>query len=542
MRQQHPSLTAGSATRDAIGRLRARVRATMERSPAGSGGLLEVLDGNDVERAAAIRDRIETLLRALDSPVDGRPSHELLAALADALTDPTRPLTWLALAVLTGRLPDSPTVQRTVRASRLDGALPALNQALIDAGQLDAGRWQPIEVITGKVLVDLHHTARNLFATGIQRVARETARRWKRDHQALIVGWTEGYANFRLLSAAEIDWALNGAKEKPVEATAQKSTVIVPWRCTHLVAELPVEPIRTQHYQAFVMYAGSTTGLIGHDCVPVMAAETTAEGMSVGFANYLAAAARADRIATTCAAAQLEYRGWRMMLAGSGQTGPDIACIPLPVHADTPTDTAKQQARDLLRIGTLPVVLAVGSHEPRKNHLALLHAAELLWREGLQFTLAFVGGNSWNSAPFDAQVETLRQANRPVQTILGLPDDLLWAAYQQAYCTVFPSLHEGFGLPVAESLASGTPVITSNFGSMRDIARHGGALLIDPRNDQDLTNALRQLLLDPALRDHLAAQATRIPRRSWDDYATDTWAYLVEGRIPRDSCHPEPEV
>ena len=77
---------------------------------------------------------------------------------------------------------------------------------------------------------------------------------------------------------------------------------------------------------------------------------------------------------------------------------------------------------------------------------------------------------------------------------------------------------------------------------MRDIARHGGALLIDPRNDQDLTNALRQLLLDPALRDHLAAQATRIPRRSWDDYATDTWAYLVEGRIPCDSCHPEPEV
>ena len=170
-----------------------------------------------------------------------------------------------------------------------------------------------------------------------------------------------------------------------------------------------------------------------------------------------------------------------------------------------------RQARDLLGIGTLPIVLAVGSHEPRKNHLALLHAAELLWREGLLFNLVFVGGNSWNSAAFDAQVDTLRQANRPVQTILGLPDDLLWAAYRQAYCTVFPSLHEGFGLPVAESLASGTPVITSNFGSMRDLARHGGALLVDPRNDHDLTDALRQLLLDPALRDRLAAQAARTP-------------------------------
>ncbi len=50
-------------------------------------------------------------------------------------------------------------------------------------------------------------------------------------------------------------------------------------------------------------------------------------------------------------------------------------------------------------IGSLPIVLAVGSHEPRKNHLAVLHAAELLWREGLLFTLTFVGGHSWKQRP-----------------------------------------------------------------------------------------------------------------------------------------------
>ena len=250
-------------------------------------------------------------------------------------------------------------------------------------------------------------------------------------------------------------------------------------------------------------------------------------GWRSAFANYLAAAAHVDRIATISAAAELEYRGWRTMLAGAGLPGPDICCIPLPVHAETPSDTALRQAHDLLAIGTLPIVLAVGSHEPRKNHLALLHAAELLWREGLLFTLVFVGGNSWNSAAFDTQVEALRSAGRPVQTIRALPDDLLWAAYRQAYCTVFASLHEGYGLPVAESLASGTPVITSNFGSMRDLASRGGALLVDPRQDHQLTDALRQLLLDRPLRDRLAAEAATIPRRTWDDYATDTWNYLV---------------
>jgi glycosyltransferase involved in cell wall biosynthesis len=295
---------------------------------------------------------------------------------------------------------------------------------------------------------------------------------------------------------------------------------------------LPAELDQAPRYQAFARFSGSTTGLIGFDCVPVMAAETAAEGMSLRFAGYLAAAAHVDRIATISGAAELEYRGWRTMLAGTGLPGPDICRIPLPVQADTPSDTALRQAHDLLAVGTLPIILAVGSHEPRKNHLALLHAAELLWREGLRFTLVFVGGHSWNSAAFDAQVEALRSAGRPVQTIRALPDDLLWAAYRQAYCTVFASLHEGYGLPVAESLASGTPVITSNFGSMAELARQGGALLVDPRQDRQLTDALRQLLLDQPLRDRLAAQAATIPRRSWDDYAADTWNYLVHGMAP----------
>jgi glycosyltransferase involved in cell wall biosynthesis len=161
-----------------------------------------------------------------------------------------------------------------------------------------------------------------------------------------------------------------------------------------------------------------------------------------------------------------------------------------------------------------------------------LHAAEILWREGVQFNLVFVGGNSWNSTQFDAQVELLRRRNRPVQTILALSDDLLWAAYRLAYCTVFASLHEGFGLPVAESLASGTPVITSDFGSMSELSSQGGAIQVDPRSDSELTDALRRLLLDKSLRSQLASEASKVRMRSWEDYAAATWLYLVEGEDP----------
>ena len=308
--------------------------------------------------------------------------------------------------------------------------------------------------------------------------------------------------------------------------------MLVPWKCIHLVPELPAELEQAPRYQGVASYSRSRTGLIGFDCVPMMAAETTVPGMSSFFAGYLAAAAHVDRIATISEAAAIEYRGWRAMLAGAGQAGPDIRCVPLPVQATVPGAAALAQARDLLAIGSLPVVLSVGSHEPRKNHLALLHAAEVLWRQGLAFSLVFVGGNSWNSGEFEAQVNSLQAANRPVQTVRALPDELLWAAYRLAYCTVFASLHEGFGLPVAESLASGTPVITSNFGSMADIASQGGALLVDPRDDDSVTDALRQLLTDRPLRDHLAAQATTIPTRTWDQYAAEVWAYLVDGQAP----------
>ena len=129
------------------------------------------------------------------------------------------------------------------------------------------------------------------------------------------------------------------------------------------------------------------------------------------------------------------------------------------------------------------MVLCVGSHEPRKNHLAVLHAAELLWREGFAFSLVFIGGNAWRDDRFLEHVERLQDAGRPMVSVRALPDDLLWAAYDLAHCLVFPSLNEGFGLPIAESLASGTPVVTSEFGSMREIAGHGGGLLVDPRDD-----------------------------------------------------------
>jgi glycosyltransferase involved in cell wall biosynthesis len=491
-------------------------------------------------RQAGLLKRIQSLLSALGVPAQRPSAASAVAALDQALAGAGLEEMWLALAVLTATLPKVGAVRRAVRTAMFEGPLPVLFEAVMESDHTGPEYLPEVEVVTGAVLVDLHHTARNLWGSGIQRVARETARRWIRDHGTIPVGWTTRYQSLRRLDGDELEAALEGTPMVGPEVQGRwladgsprlaHHQAVVPWRCTHLVPELAAEPERALRYQALFRFSRCSTGLISFDCVPVTMAETCAAGMSENFPLYLAAAAHADRVAAISGAAKAEYEGWRRMLAGKAQSGPEIQTVPLPVYSIESTAEDRRQARELLGVGMLPVVLTVGSHEPRKNHLAVLHAAETLWREGLLFTVTFVGANSWKSEYFTTALEALQSVNRPVQAVLGISERLLWAAYREAHCIVFPSLHEGFGLPVAESLASGTPVITTDYGSMRELAAHGGALLVDPRDDGALTDALRRLLKDRTLHARLTHEARDVPRRSWDAYAAETWDFLVDGR------------
>ncbi len=496
--------------------------------------LAVTIDARGSHRRRALRERIALVVETLGTaPPPKSSTAELLSLLTHALREPTPDRLWLTLAVVRGSLPTPDAVLAATRAARLDGPLAALSAAVTwprSGWPFTHGPWPKVRVVTDEVLVDLHHTARTGLATGIQRVARQTAQRWDRDHDVTLVGWSPDLRALRPLDRGERDNALHGTGIGP--RPGRPTEILVPWHCRYVLPELMTEPERARALQGVLRFSGSTGSMIGFDCVPLTSAETIADGMGYGFSMMLTAIASGQRIATISEAAAVEYRGWRSMLSGAGISGPEISAITLPVEAPLPTESALVEARALLLSGSLPMVLCVGSHEPRKNHLAVLHAAELLWREGRQFSLVFVGGNGWHGEEFESRLGDLRAAGRPVEAIRALSEDLLWAAYRVAHCLVFPSLNEGFGLPVAESLASGTPVITSGFGSMADIAAPGGAILVDPRDDHELRDALRTMLTDPATHDRLAREARQHELRTWEHYAADVWAFLV------DSTHP----
>ncbi len=270
-----------------------------------------------------------------------------------------------------------------------------------------------MRVVRDAVVVDLHHTSKADFATGIQRVVREVSRRWSEAADTVVVGWLPDFTAMRLMTPEEVARAFHGGP--PVTSTPDVDEICVPWGGTFLLAEVAPEIPRSQRLSCMAQCSMTSFRLIVHDLIPVTAAETCV-GLPGPFAQFLTAVRHARTIVAVSEASAEDFRGWLRMLAGTGLTGPDVYSVSLPTEVPDVEPGQVEEARQRLCVGTLPLVLVVGSHEPRKNHLTILHAAELLWREGLKFSLSFIGGNAWDSSPFEAALAASAESGRPVPT------------------------------------------------------------------------------------------------------------------------------
>lgn len=145
-----------------------------------------------------------------------------------------------------------------------------------------------------------------------------------------------------------------------------------------------------------------------------------------------------------------------------------------------------------------PYLFFLGTIEPRKNIDTLLDAWQAS-RLANDFDLVIAGASGWSSGKTLA-----RLASRlPGVRYLGyVPEDELPGLTAGATAFVYPSLYEGFGFPVAQAMAAGVPVITSNTSCLPEIAGEG-ALLVDPRSPAEIQNAMEKLLTSPSLQQQL---------------------------------------
>jgi glycosyltransferase involved in cell wall biosynthesis len=166
-----------------------------------------------------------------------------------------------------------------------------------------------------------------------------------------------------------------------------------------------------------------------------------------------------------------------------------------------------------------PVILTVGAIQKRKNIVRLVEAFEKVdpsWR------LVLAGATGYGAAEtLDRIRQSPAQGRIAVTGYLSIAELALWFARASVFA--FPSLDEGFGIPVLEAMAAGIPVVTSNNSALPEVAGDA-AVLVDPQDTDALAHALLKLTANPDLRESLSAKGLkRAELFTWEKAVRETW-------------------
>lgn len=387
------------------------------------------------------------------------------------------------------------------------------------------------------LLLDLTHTSHTRARTGVQRVCRELAAALARQTAITAITHDPFARYWRRLNDREVT-TLSPAGTDAAAARGARWPASTRWygRLQHwlrrpapdlptakglVVPEIFSPAVAAALPDLFARVSGPRVAVF-HDAIALQLPDLTPPKSVARFPAYLRELAQFDGIAAVSDDS-------RQVLAHYWQTHaiphhPPITTLPLGL----PPRKSQHLGNHHAAAPSVPVVLCVGTLEGRKNHVTLLDAADRLWRTGHDFSLHLIGlAHPQTGRPALDRVRTLQAAGRPVRYDGPVDDAALARAYAAATFTVYPSLLEGFGLPVLESLQSGKPCICSARGALGESARGGGCLALDSVDAPALANAISQLLTSPATLERLTLEARARTFRTWDDYATDLRAWMA---------------
>ncbi len=386
------------------------------------------------------------------------------------------------------------------------------------------------------ILLDLSHTSHTRARTGVQRVARALGRALA--GRALEVCFDPYESAWRPLEAYEAAnlaaddpspgrgarWPLSarlrgrlrriGRRRSPLDAAllaphGADSAFVFP--------EIFSPAVGLALPRLFASARGPRVALF-HDAIALQFPEHTPRGSVARFPGYLRELLQFDGVAAVSEdsrRALVDYWAW----LGAERT-PEVAAIPLGLDAPPPTPERGPAGR-------LTTILCVGSIEGRKNHVALLEACESLWARGLSFRLRLVGlANPETGGAALARITELRARGRPVQFDGAVDEQGLESAYRDCAFTVYPSLAEGFGLPVAESLARGRPCLCRQEGALGEVSRDGGCVGIGAASAQEIAGAVEALLASPTRLAALEEAARGRRFKTWGEYASDLTGWM----------------
>jgi glycosyltransferase involved in cell wall biosynthesis len=173
-------------------------------------------------------------------------------------------------------------------------------------------------------------------------------------------------------------------------------------------------------------------------------------------------------------------------------------------------------------------VLTMGGTEPRKNVERVIAAYLALRRAGAMDRQLVIVGNPWPGRSWPNAPDGGRWEEAGIHRLGYVPDEDVACLYRAASCFVFPSLMEGFGIPVLEAMVHGTPVITSTVSSLPEVAGDA-AVLVDPRDTEAIARAIVSVVESPNLTAELSVKGKRQAACfSWEKMARETAAIYEE--------------
>lgn len=446
---------------------------------------------------------------------------ELLAALAQELhvTDADvlgtldvndAAVVWLALAVLTARLPDEPLVVETSRAAQLDRE--ALLQVLDVADPPAPGAR--VVVAAGRVVVCLPDDA--AFAHGrapttrIGALAHDLGRAWEHEHEALLVRW-DATAHALVALAASTD---------------DGPTVVVPWQSRVVLPFPSGSRDQVAALRALARLSGNVVSALDAGLSAVTTAEEFRPEQTAATAAMLTVLRHADRLVAVSPAASVEYRGWVQTLAAIGLTGPEIAEAPLAPPLVERGAGDDRDAAPRLEAGVLPLVVVTGCDASPRAQTALLRAVARLWDEGAQFALTMLAEGQEGDPGVRREVDRLQRIDRPVDLVTGAGPDLERTAFGHARLAVDLAPAATAPLRWTSALAVGIPVVVRSAGSGLDARLPEGVVAVDVRDEDTLYRLLRDLTMGGERLRVLTERATRWRAPGRDGFASEVWHAL----------------
>ena len=180
-------------------------------------------------------------------------------------------------------------------------------------------------------------------------------------------------------------------------------------------------------------------------------------------------------------------------------------------------------------------LLAVSTLEPRKNLVRLIAAFEKISQKHRDVHLLLVGGKGWRDTGIRTAMSKSSAADRIIATGY-ITFNALRLVYRDALALCYPSLYEGFGLPIVEAMACGAPVLTSCGSSIDEVAENA-ALMVDPYDTVQIADGMSRLIKDETLRIELRRKGLhRASKLSWMQTAEltrDVFSQVAQGRLPR---------